>query len=65
MKQFFEREDGLVTIEWVALGAVVFLAAIGISIYLLSSTERLAGAIAGEMSETATQVSGGDDNGGN
>ncbi|MDP3738239.1 MAG: hypothetical protein Q8R02_12665 [Hyphomonadaceae bacterium] len=54
--RFFEKDDGLTTIEWVVLCAVVMLAALGISNMVLQSADQLGGAVATQMSTAADSV---------
>lgn len=58
MKKFICDESGLTTVEWVALTAVLFLAAIGISSFVLQSVDGLGGAVAGRLDATANSVNG-------
>ncbi|MGE0408456.1 MAG: hypothetical protein AB7P23_04240 [Amphiplicatus sp.] len=50
-------EDGLVTIEWIAIAAVAFVAAVSISATVFGGTQDLGGAVAGHMSAAADGVS--------
>ena len=54
--EFFRNEDGLTTVEWVMLCAVVLLAALGISNMVLQGADELGGAVAGQMSDAADNV---------
>jgi Flp pilus assembly pilin Flp len=56
LHEFFRKEDGLTTTEWVVLCAVVLLAAMGISSFVLQSAEGLGGAVAGQMDAAAEEV---------
>lgn len=42
MQKFFKDEGGLVTIEWVGIAAVMVLAAIAITAYVMQGTEGAA-----------------------
>jgi Flp pilus assembly pilin Flp len=53
---FFRRDEGLTTVEWVVLCAVVLLAAVGISNMVLQGADELGGAVADKMSDAADQV---------
>jgi len=57
-KEFMKSESGVVTIEWVSIAAVAFIAAIAISGALLSGAGNLGGAVAGQMNATAQSVNG-------
>jgi Flp pilus assembly pilin Flp len=54
--KFLRDEDGLATIEWVALAAVAFIAAVGIAGILMNGADALGGAVATQMSETASSM---------
>jgi Flp pilus assembly pilin Flp len=56
--EFLRREDGVVSIEWVAIAAVAFVAAVAISAALLTGAGNLGGAVAGQMNTTAEQIEG-------
>ena len=56
VSRFFRKTDGLTTVEWVVLCAVVLLAAIGISNMVLQGADKLGGAVAGKMSTAADSV---------
>jgi len=53
---FIKGTDGLTTIEWVMLCAVVMLAALGISNMVLQGADQLGGAVAEKMSDAADDV---------
>ncbi len=53
---FLKRNDGLTTIEWVVICAVVLLAALGISNMVLQGADELGGAVATKMSNAADAV---------
>jgi hypothetical protein len=46
MVKFVKNEDGLVTIEWVGIAAVMVLAAIAIAAFVMQGTEGAAGTVA-------------------
>jgi Flp pilus assembly pilin Flp len=54
--RFFKRDDGLTTVEWVVLCAVVLLAALGISNMVLQGADDLGNAVANQMSDAADDV---------
>ncbi len=56
LRDFFRRQDGLTTVEWVVLCSVVLLAAMGISSYILQSAEGLGGSVAHQMDHAADEV---------
>lgn len=53
---FLRRTCGLSTIEWVSLCAVVLLAALGISAFVLEATEGLGGSVAKGMTKAAADI---------
>ena len=57
-KNFIKSEDGLVTIEWVGIAAIVFLAALGISALLLQGADGLGGSVANRMAAAADDSGG-------
>ncbi len=56
VRSFVRSADGLTTIEWVCLSAVVLLAAFGISSMVLQGADRLGGAVATSMEEAADDI---------
>jgi hypothetical protein len=56
IRNFLERTCGLATIEWVALCAVVLLAAFGISAFVLQGADALGGSVAKGMEKAADDV---------
>ena len=50
LKKFVRREDGLVTIEWVGIAAVMVLAAIGITAFVMQGAD-----VAGNSINTGLQ----------
>jgi hypothetical protein len=55
-RSFLANDEGLVTIEWVAIAAVAFLAAVGISTILMQGADGLGGAVAGRMAGAAEDI---------
>jgi hypothetical protein len=53
---FLRKTCGLTTIEWVSLCAVVLMAAMGISLYVLEATEGLGGSVAAGMTKAAAEI---------
>lgn len=45
MKKFLQKEEGLVTIEWVGLSAVMVLAAIAIVTFVMEGADGAAGTV--------------------
>ncbi len=45
MLKFFRKEDGLVTIEWVGIAAVMVLAALAITAFVMQGADTAAGTI--------------------
>jgi len=45
MLKFLKKDDGLVTIEWVGIAAVMVLAAIAITAFVMQGTEGAAGTV--------------------
>ena len=56
IRVFLERTCGLTTIEWVALCAVVLLAAFGISTYVLEGADKLGGSVTKGMLKASTEI---------
>jgi hypothetical protein len=56
IRDFLERTCGVTTIEWVAICAVVLLAAFGISSYVLQAAEGLGGSVAKGMKDAASDI---------
>jgi hypothetical protein len=46
MMDFLRRDAGLVTVEWVGIGAVMVLATIAITSYVMQGTEGAGGSVA-------------------
>ena len=46
LKNFFGRKDGLVTLEWVGIAAVVLLAGIAISFLVMEGADSTGGQVA-------------------
>jgi hypothetical protein len=53
---FLRKTDGLTTIEWVALTAVVLFAALGITGYLLQALDGYGGAMSRKMCTEAKAI---------
>ena len=53
---FLKNTQGITTIEWVALCAVVLLAAMGISSFVLQGVDGLGGAVVENMEEAADDL---------
>jgi len=56
LRNFFVKRDGLATVEWVVLCAVVLLAAAGISKLILQSADGLGGSVAKKMDTVAGEI---------
>jgi hypothetical protein len=56
IRAFLERTCGVTTIEWVALCAVVLLAAFGISAFVLQGADALGGSVAKGMQKAADDI---------
>jgi hypothetical protein len=46
MTKFFRKTEGVVTIEWVAIAAVMVLAAIGITAFTMQGVDSAGGTVA-------------------
>ena len=55
---FLKKDDGLVTIEWVAIAAVAFVASVTIAGTLLSGASNLGGSVADQMNAAAGEGDG-------
>lgn len=53
---FLRKTDGVQTIEWVALCAIVVLAALGISAFVLQGADGLGGAVVTQMGDAAADI---------
>ena len=53
---FLKKTHGITTIEWVALCAIVLLAALGISSFVLQGVDGLGGAVVDNMEEAADNL---------
>ena len=53
IRNFFRKRDGLATVEWVVLCAVVLLAAAGISNMILQGADKLGGSVTKKMCTAA------------
>ncbi|HEV7691642.1 MAG TPA: hypothetical protein VGO52_12490 [Hyphomonadaceae bacterium] len=56
MIKFVKKEDGLVTIEWIGIAAVMVLAAIAVVTFAMKSTSTAAEGVNGNISKTAEAV---------
>jgi len=54
--KYVKNEDGLVTIEWVGIAAVVVLAAIVIAAGIMGQTKDLASAVMTQQADVTTAV---------
>jgi hypothetical protein len=45
MFKFFRKEDGLVTIEWVGIAAVVVLAGLAITVFVMQGADGASGRV--------------------
>ena len=50
MLKFLRKDDGLVTVEWVGISAVMILAAIGITVFVMQGSDTAGGKINAGMS---------------
>ena len=58
-RNFLEDEHGLVTIEWIAIAAVVLVSTAAIATAVLDGAETLGTSVANEMSAAAAEGDGG------
>lgn len=56
MVKFLKKEDGLVTIEWVGIAAVMVLAAIAITAFVMEGADVASGAVENKLQTVATDV---------
>jgi Flp pilus assembly pilin Flp len=56
IRRFSRKQDGLVTVEWVALAAGMVVAAIGVSFVLMNSLKSQASTVPGNISTTVNDV---------
>lgn len=56
MIKFVKKEDGLVTIEWIGIAAVMVLAAIAVVTFAMQSTSTTAEGVNANISKTAEAV---------
>ncbi len=61
MKKFLKNEDGLVTIEWVGIAAVMVLAAIAITGFVMQGTDVAANGITDGLEEVGEIAEDGPD----
>jgi len=45
INKFLHRDEGLVTIEWVGIAAVMVIAAIGITSYIMEGADGVGGSV--------------------
>jgi len=57
---FIKDPRGVVTVEWVMIAAVAFLAAVTIAGTLMTGTNDLGGAVSDQMSAAADDIEGGE-----
>ncbi|MGE0408455.1 MAG: hypothetical protein AB7P23_04235 [Amphiplicatus sp.] len=43
MRKFFKKDDGLVTIEWIGIAAVMLVAAVGIAVTVMTGADTAGG----------------------
>jgi hypothetical protein len=58
MIKFVKKEDGLVTIEWIGIAAVMVLAAIAVVSFAMKSTSTTATNVNSKIATTAAAVAG-------
>ena len=59
MLKFFRKEDGLVTIEWVGIAAVMVLAALAITAFVMQGADQAGGTVRqGVLSVNASDPAG-------
>ena len=54
IRRFIKREDGLVTVEWVALTAGMVIAAVAIGFTVMNNTKKAASKVGGGISAAVT-----------
>jgi hypothetical protein len=60
IKKFLHRDEGLVTIEWVGIAAVMVLAAIGITAFVMQGADGVGGSVTTGLDALAADVAGPD-----
>jgi hypothetical protein len=60
IKKFLHRDEGLVTIEWVGIAAVMVIAAIGITAFVMEGADGVGGSVATGLDALAADVAGPD-----
>ena len=60
LRNFARREEGLVTVEWVALTAAMVIAAVVISFTVMNNTNTAAKTVGGNISTTVDTKYGAD-----
>ena len=58
LRNFARREEGLVTVEWVALTAAMVIAAVVISFTVMNNTNTAAKTVGGNITTTVTDIYG-------
>ena len=58
VRQYIKNEDGLVTIEWVGIAAVVVIAGIVITTFVMQGASDLGGDIGGTLNAVGLDVTG-------
>lgn len=60
LQRYRSDEQGAMTMEWVGMTAVIFIAAVLITAFVMRSADGLGGAVAGQMDNAAAQIEGED-----
>lgn len=58
LRNFLSDQSGSATLEWTGISAVVFIAAVLITAFILQSADGLGNAVAGQMDDAAAQIEG-------
>ncbi len=61
INKFLHRDEGLVTIEWVGIAAVMVLAAIGITAFVMQGADGVGGSVTTGLDALAAEVAGTDE----
>lgn len=56
LNRFFSDQKGVVTVEWVAIAGIAFLAAVVITGTMMAGADNLGGAVAGQMNAAADDI---------
>ena len=56
MKKFLRNEEGLVTIEWVGIAAVMVLAAIAVTAFIMTGAGNAGESVAGGLTTMADEA---------